>query len=1027
LIRSVPRVAWLAVAALAGVLACDNVTTDPTADNTPPTADLTANDASVPLGTTVTFDGTGSSDPDGDDLTFSWQLSGPAGTGKTLAGETSATVTLEPDVEGEYSVQMTVSDGEDSDSETVQITATNTAPTAVALPEDTTVSVGVTVDLDGSQSSDADGHTLSFSWELETPAGSEAMVTNPDNMSASFTPDMAGEFLALFTVSDGYDTDMDTTVVTVVEAGDPPSIVAVSAGGHIAFDVAHKVFVEATDPDSEVLTYAWNLIEGPGDLYFPDSTFDTDTTAMAVSAVGTHLVEVTVSDGANTVADTIEFEAHDPVIAANITTDRTLPMLLNAPYLVSGGIDVSAALTILPGAVLEHAAGARIDVLAAGGSLNAEGTAAKQIVFMGEAPTAGYWEGIIIRSNDALNVLDHVQMSDAGDYPNDGNLEIDTGARLTVSNSRFENSATAGLMANGATNLTFSNNVFTDNVGPALDIPATVVGLLDSGSDYYNVDAPNGKAFINVRSATISSDQTWPATDAPFRFLDNTVLEDATLTIVPGANFLFGASARLTISATGVLSAVGTAEAPITMFGEGNTPGYWEGLHIQSNAANELAYVELAYGGEYPVDGNLEIGAGAQATIANSTFRNGEAYGLFVHSGASLPGFANNTFAANTGPALAIPAHLAGSLDTGSDYTNVDGTKAYVAVAATVVNTEQTWSAINAPYRFSGETTIEDATVTIDAGAAFLFNTGARLNVTSTGALSAVGTSTDRITFEGEGKTAGYWEGILIQSNNTVNEIGYADVAHAGAYPNEGNLEVAPGARVGVHSSTFSSSEDFGLFLADGAIFSAGGRIPGNFSNNGFYDNTSEGLRIPASMVGSIDGASVYYDAEAPNGKSYVGVFASTVTTDQTWPATGAPLRFEGETDLDGAAITIEAGADMLFASNSRIDVMATGSLTAVGTATDSITFLGENGVPGAWEGIVFRSNDAANQLQYVNIGFGGNYPNSGNVHIAAGQASITDSFIHDSESWGIYVDGSATATVSGNSYSGNASGDVTP
>lgn len=1020
-------VALAAMVALGG-LACDELGTALEEENTAPEA-VAMSSGTVVAGSTVTLDGSSSSDLDGDTLTFTWTLlSTPSGSGAALSGASTAQATFEADALGVYAAELQVSDGKDTDADTVEVTATNTAPVASALP-DSTVAVGSTVSLDGSGSMDSDGHSLTYSWTLEVPSSATATLSDPTAESPSFTADVTGDYRAILEVSDGWESATDTAEVSAIDPGAAPVINAVGTAGDIAYDVPHEVFVEATDPDGNALSYEWSLASGPGSLTFPDSADAelADSTNMQVDAVGSYQVEIAVSDGFNVTTDTLDFEAHDPVIDSDITTDRTLVTLLNSQYFVSRDIDVSAALTIMPGVVLEHGSAVRIDVLAAGGSLNADGTMSEPIVFTAEGETAGYWEGVIIRSNDTNNVLNYVEMSYAGEYPNDGNLELGDGARVVITNSTFTNSATAGIMANGDATLDFTNNVFTDNTGPALNIPAQLVGQMDSGSDYYDTAAPNEKAFINVRSATLTGDHSWPATDAPFRFQGGTEIQDGTVTIAAGADFLFDSAARLNVTSTGVLQAVGTASEPITMIGEGMTRGYWEGVVIQSNDANELTHVEVAYGGDYPNEGNVEVSSGARVTVTNSTFREGLDYGMVVYDGAALPNFAANTFSANGGPGLQIPAHLAGSLDTGSDYSNTDGTKGFVDVASAAVTTDQTWPNINAPYRFRGETTLEGATVTVAAGADFLFDSAARLTVTSTGALSAVGTSTDTITFEAEGKTPGYWEGILIQSNNTANELIYVDVAHAGDYPNTGNVDVRSGASVAVHHSTFSDSDDYGLYMHGGSSLQTGGTIASGFSNNAFYGNTNEGLRIPAHLVGSIDTATVYYDASDANGKSYVGVFATTVNTDQTWPATSAPIRFsDGDVDLDGAAVTVAAGANLLFAENTRIDVTATGSLTAVGTATNMITFLGEGSTPGAWEGIIVRSNDAANELDYVEVGYGGDYPNSGNIHLAAGQLTVTNSDIHDSADWGIYVD-MGMLTESGNTYSNNASGGVSP
>lgn len=91
--------------------------------NTPPVAVVPAS-YTVPEGGTVTFDGTASTDPDGDPLTYLWDFGG----GVTAAGPTVSRVYPNS---GSYVVKLTVSDGKGT-SHTAQtaVTVTNVAPTA---------------------------------------------------------------------------------------------------------------------------------------------------------------------------------------------------------------------------------------------------------------------------------------------------------------------------------------------------------------------------------------------------------------------------------------------------------------------------------------------------------------------------------------------------------------------------------------------------------------------------------------------------------------------------------------------------------------------------------------------------------------------------------------------------------------------------------------------------------------------------------------------------------------------------------
>ncbi len=148
---------------------------------------LPANGSGAPLAA-VTLDGSASSDPDGDALTYAWTWAGG-----TAAG-VSPTVTLP---RGTTALTLTVTDGfGGSATDDVAITVTNRAPEAEAGADQTLEAVGPTtpVSLDGSASTDEDGDALTYSW---TWAGGSAE-------GATLTVELPlGEHVFTLTVDDG--------------------------------------------------------------------------------------------------------------------------------------------------------------------------------------------------------------------------------------------------------------------------------------------------------------------------------------------------------------------------------------------------------------------------------------------------------------------------------------------------------------------------------------------------------------------------------------------------------------------------------------------------------------------------------------------------------------------------------------------------------------------------------------------------------------------------------------------------------
>ena len=103
--------------------------------NTPPVANAGAN-RTVSPGTLVTLNGSGSSDVDGDPLTYSWTIvNKPPGSNAVLLAPNSVTPVFTVDIAGSYDIRLIVNDGKvDSTPSTVTITTQNTPPVANAGP-----------------------------------------------------------------------------------------------------------------------------------------------------------------------------------------------------------------------------------------------------------------------------------------------------------------------------------------------------------------------------------------------------------------------------------------------------------------------------------------------------------------------------------------------------------------------------------------------------------------------------------------------------------------------------------------------------------------------------------------------------------------------------------------------------------------------------------------------------------------------------------------------------------------------------
>ena len=147
-------------------------------------------DQTVDANRLVTLDGSGSSDADGDTLTYLWTV--PNGIVLSDATIVNPTFTApEFTTATDLVFSLVVNDGTvNSNADEVVITineASNAIPVANAGP-DQTVEANQMVTLDGSGSSDADGDTLNYIWTA--PDGivlSDATAVNPTFTAPEFT------------------------------------------------------------------------------------------------------------------------------------------------------------------------------------------------------------------------------------------------------------------------------------------------------------------------------------------------------------------------------------------------------------------------------------------------------------------------------------------------------------------------------------------------------------------------------------------------------------------------------------------------------------------------------------------------------------------------------------------------------------------------------------------------------------------------------------------------------------------------
>ncbi|GHB75568.1 hypothetical protein GCM10007390_31650 [Persicitalea jodogahamensis] len=319
------------------------------------------------------------------------------------------------------------------------------------------------------------------------------------------------------------------------------------------------------------------------------------------------------------------------------------------------------------------------------------------------------------------------------------------------------------------------------------------------------------------------------------------------LTINPGVVIAFERDVRMNVNDNGgLLIAKGEAASKIKFVGVQKTKGYWVGIALYSGSnANVLEYAEVSHAGSRAIYSTTKAalffsgGSKAQMAIKNSAFTDNDGYGIYIYPEGILREFAENGFRNNTEAGILLDAANVAKLDYFTTFKGNNGRNVVEVTPSNLKNgAEVVWGgfADKAPYRINGELTV-DTGWKLNPSVTLEMNRDAVIRINTSGYLSAIGTTKDKVIFTSADGSAAYWRGIICYSADPKTVLENAEVRNAGGNiivsAKKANIAIwGTKATMTIKNTKISGSGGYGILIGYGSSANADLTTANTFESN---------------------------------------------------------------------------------------------------------------------------------------------------------------------------------------------------
>lgn len=302
---------------------------------------------------------------------------------------------------------------------------------------------------------------------------------------------------------------------------------------------------------------------------------------------------------------------------------------------------------------------------------------------------------------------------------------------------------------------------------------------------------------------------------------------DGKMTIEPGVSIEFEDGAYLVIGIDGRLDAVGTSGEPIRMSAAENEAS-WAGIYINTSKANKIHHCIIDKAGSGQKHGIFNKNAATITVdgtvgIENTTISGSGDVGLKINNASSeITSFDGNTIKDSEGFPILTNINFLQALNLSDNTFSNNGTNMIGVedVHSDRLTTSSVLDGLDIPYFFSGKFHIYEDLI-LNKGVEIIMDSNSLIDHSASGGfrLLAKGTESDHVIIRGAESEIGYWQGILIRSENR-NVFDYLDISDGGGQrltfgDGKANISLESNASLELNNCTSARSGDCEVFLSN--------------------------------------------------------------------------------------------------------------------------------------------------------------------------------------------------------------------